>query len=87
MKGWTPDLSLANHMFLGDVPFELRELTAIEEVMIACCHAQSWIIQLQEAGGVAPNVQRGVCGHIIVYPQEVHAYLLRSGCENMHDLL
>ena len=38
--------------------------------MIACTRAQSWIIQLQEAGGGAPNVQRGMRGHIIVFPQE-----------------
>ena len=43
-----PDLSLANHLFLGIVPAELQDLTVVEEAMIARCRAKSWIIQLQE---------------------------------------
>ena len=70
-KGRTPDLALANHLFLGEVPPELQGLTVVEEAMIARCRAKSWIIQLQElAGNPAPNAQRGFRGHIIVYPQE-----------------
>ncbi|KAF8123173.1 hypothetical protein EV363DRAFT_1404104 [Boletus edulis] len=41
--------------------------------MIARCRAKSWIIHLQEtdsAIGRVPNAQRGMRGHIIVYPQE-----------------
>ncbi|KAF8557056.1 hypothetical protein OG21DRAFT_1368781, partial [Imleria badia] len=39
--------------------------------MIARCRAKSWIVHLQEEEGRgAPNAQRGMCGHIIVYPQE-----------------
>ena len=30
-------LSLANSMYLGPVPSELKDLTVIEEAMIACC--------------------------------------------------
>ena len=69
-RGRTPEFSLVNHMFLGKVPFQLRELTVIEEAMIARTRARSWIIQLQEAGGGAPNVQQGVRSHIIVFPQQ-----------------
>ena len=69
-KGKTLEFSLMNHMFLGEVPCELHGLTVVKEAMIAHTHARSWIIQLQEAGRGAPNVQRGVCGHIIVFPQE-----------------
>ena len=70
-KGRTPDLSLANHMYLGDVPAELRGLTVVEEAMIARCRAKSWIIQLREVeGSSVPNAQRGLRGHIIVFPQE-----------------
>ena len=32
-----PALSLANLMYLGPVPSELKDLTVIEEAMIACC--------------------------------------------------
>ncbi|KAF8439962.1 hypothetical protein L210DRAFT_3364789, partial [Boletus edulis BED1] len=41
--------------------------------MIARCRAKSWIVHLQEtdsAVGRVPNAQRGMRGHIIVYPQE-----------------
>jgi hypothetical protein len=44
----TPPLSLANHMFLGDVPDELKDLTVVEEAMIAKCRAKCWVIQLKE---------------------------------------
>jgi hypothetical protein len=36
-KGKTPPLSLANHLLLGDVPAELRDLTPLEESVIARC--------------------------------------------------
>ena len=66
-----PDLSLANHLFLGDVPTKLRDLTMVEEAMITHCRAKLWIIQLQEqVGAPAQNAQHGMCGHVIVYPQE-----------------
>ncbi|KAH7917508.1 hypothetical protein BV22DRAFT_1108556 [Leucogyrophana mollusca] len=40
--------------------------------MIARCRAKSWIIQLREEtnNAMLPNVQRGMKGHIIVYPQQ-----------------
>ncbi|KAJ7120682.1 hypothetical protein C8R43DRAFT_866361, partial [Mycena crocata] len=45
--------------------------------MIALCRAKCWIVQLRDDGKKAteaagPNIpilQRGICGHIIVYPQ------------------
>ena len=33
----TPPLALANHMALGDIPDELKDLTVVEEAMIAKC--------------------------------------------------
>ncbi|THU76613.1 hypothetical protein K435DRAFT_608969, partial [Dendrothele bispora CBS 962.96] len=47
-RGKVPPLSLANHMFLGVVPPELRDLTVVEKAMIARCHAKCWIIQMKE---------------------------------------
>ncbi|KAJ7459329.1 hypothetical protein FB451DRAFT_972765, partial [Mycena latifolia] len=43
--------------------------------MIALCRAKCWIIQLREDGADArlPIAQRGVRGHIIVYPQHPSA--------------
>ena len=36
-SGKVPPLSLANHNFLGAVPDELKDLTVVEEAMIARC--------------------------------------------------
>ncbi|KAJ7018836.1 hypothetical protein C8F04DRAFT_976606, partial [Mycena alexandri] len=43
--------------------------------MIALCRAKCWIIQLREEGSDSsvPFAQRGVRGHIIVYPQKPSA--------------
>ncbi|PPQ77992.1 hypothetical protein CVT26_015900 [Gymnopilus dilepis] len=68
-----PPLALANSTYLGPVPNELQDLTVIEEAMIARCRAKCWIVQLnsKEDGTetATPDVQRGMKGHIIVYPQ------------------
>ncbi|KAJ7865848.1 hypothetical protein B0H13DRAFT_1636891, partial [Mycena leptocephala] len=42
-----PALSLANRTFLGAVPSELKDLTVIEEAMIARCRSKCWILQLK----------------------------------------
>ncbi|KAF8059278.1 hypothetical protein FPV67DRAFT_1382554, partial [Lyophyllum atratum] len=67
-----PRLALANRMFLGPVPDALKELTQVEESMIALCRAKMWIVQLQEENSsrVNVNVQKGVKGHCIIYPQD-----------------
>ena len=67
----TPALSLANHTFLGPIPAEPKDLTVVEEAMIACCHAKCWVIQLKEDNQdlALPHAQHGMKGHIIVYPQ------------------
>jgi len=72
LKLKTPALALTNHMFLGDVPSKLKDLTMIEEAMIAKCHAKSWFIQLQAKNDSTclPNSQRGLKGHTI-YPQQL----------------
>ncbi|KAI1782878.1 hypothetical protein LXA43DRAFT_904714, partial [Ganoderma leucocontextum] len=75
-----PPFSLANHNVLGDVPTELRDLTFIEEQLVALCRAKGCIVHLKDDGGLSsttdtaetsrrPNAQRGFKGHIIVYPQ------------------
>ncbi|KAJ7932933.1 hypothetical protein B0H13DRAFT_1856544 [Mycena leptocephala] len=71
MSGRVPPLSLANRNYLGPVPQALRDLTVVEEAMISLCRAKCWIIQLREEGSESsiPISQRGVRGHIIVYPQ------------------
>jgi hypothetical protein len=70
--GRVPALATANHNYLGPVPPELQDLTVVEEAMISLCRAKCWIIQLREddAETSIPISQRGVRGHIIVYPQK-----------------
>ena len=66
-----PSLALANKTWLGPVPQELKDLTPVEESMIALCRAKAWILQLKDAENPSrlPGVQRGVRGHIIIRPQ------------------
>ncbi|PPQ80093.1 hypothetical protein CVT24_006535 [Panaeolus cyanescens] len=70
-KDKLPPLALANRMFLGSVPPVLADLTPIEEAMIAKCQAKCWVIQLKDESAtvVSPDSQRGIRGHIIIYPQ------------------
>ncbi|KAJ6549448.1 hypothetical protein DFH09DRAFT_1320193 [Mycena vulgaris] len=70
-----PALSVANRNYLGPVPAELKNLTLVEEAMIALCRAKCWIIQLRnDQSDTSLNItQRGVRGHIIVYPQRPSA--------------
>ncbi|KAJ7195344.1 hypothetical protein GGX14DRAFT_306530, partial [Mycena pura] len=67
-----PPLSLANKLFLGRVPDELKNLTVIEEAMIARCRSKCWIVQLREENQdlVLARTQRGIKGHSIIYPQQ-----------------
>jgi hypothetical protein len=76
-----PKWAIANEQFLGDIPPELKELTVVEEAMIARQRAKCWIIHLKDDAGSGdartsqpqtrpsnPTLQRGVRGHIIIYP-------------------
>jgi len=69
-KKKVPPLSLANCTFLGPVPDELKDLTVVEEAMIARCRSKCWVIQLKEERELnLNNTQRGMKGHVIIYPQ------------------
>jgi hypothetical protein len=91
-KGKVPALSMANLTYLGPGPKELSDLTVVEEAMIARCQSKCWVIQLKEEDPnnentvLPPNVQCGVKGHIIIYPQQPSeiAHLLPP---NINDVL
>lgn len=68
-KKQLPPLSLANSMYAGPVPEELRDLTIVEESMIARCRAKCWILQLKDEGSEVPNSQRALRGHVMIFPQ------------------
>ena len=70
-RGLMPNLSLANHMYIGVILDVLHDLTVVEEAMIVQCQAKSCIIQLHElVEGVVENTQHVLRGHIIVFPQQ-----------------
>lgn len=68
----TPLTALANHIYLGDIPDGLKDLTVVEEAMIAQCRAKCWVIQLKEDNQdlALPHSKHGMKSHIIVYPQQ-----------------
>lgn len=70
-----PALALSNRMYLRPVPQELKDLTVVEEAMIAHCQAQCWVVQLKEENQdiAIPTAQRGMKGHIIIHPQNPSA--------------
>ncbi|KAJ7821651.1 hypothetical protein B0H13DRAFT_2681979 [Mycena leptocephala] len=69
-----PRRAMAHKNYLGPVPPELKDLSVVEETIIARCRSKCWIIQMRELDDREfPNVQRGFKGHIIVYPQRPSA--------------
>ena len=66
-----PSLALANDLYLGEIPYELQNLTYVEELMIALCRAKCSIFHLCESkrGSVSSISQTAFRGHIIIYPQ------------------
>jgi hypothetical protein len=71
-----PTLALANDLYLGPIPEELKDLTMAEEALIARRRAKMWVVHLkgdsESAGDNASAVyhQRGLRGHVIVYPAD-----------------
>lgn len=72
-----PRCALANKLTVGPVPEELRDLTIVEEAMIARCRAKCWVIHLHDGDSGSdgkpshlPTTQHGMKGHIIVYPSK-----------------
>ena len=72
-KNKLPRLAIANLNVLGSVPPEMKQMTMVEEMLIARCHAKSCIVKLQDyrADVSLPSSQRGFKGNVIVYPQRV----------------
>ena len=77
--GRLPALAIANRLFIGEVPDELKDLTTVEESMIGLCRACAIIVQLKDglsgsyrddqASASGANLQRALRGHVIVHPQ------------------
>jgi len=72
-KGKLPRLAVANLNVLGSVPPEMKNMTMVEEMLVARCRAKCCIVKLQDhrANVSLPSAQRGIKGNIIIYPQRV----------------
>ena len=60
---------MANYLYFGDVPDVLRDLSVVEENMIALCRARCILVQLRTMRGGA-NSQRAYRGHTIFHQQD-----------------
>ncbi|KAF9781684.1 hypothetical protein BJ322DRAFT_1010678, partial [Thelephora terrestris] len=60
---------------IGPVPDELKDLTLVEEIIVARSRAKLCVVKLQDHRGDVelPTVQRGIKGHVIVFPQHPEA--------------
>lgn len=69
-----PALSLANNLVVGPVPDCLRDLTLVEEAMIALRRGKCCLIHLNGDSNLlgSPISQRGLRGHVIIYPTKIH---------------
>ena len=63
-----PKFALANFLCPGSVPDVLRDLTAVEESMVALCRARCIMVQLKAMCG-SFNAQRAFRGHTIFHLQ------------------
>ncbi|EPQ49814.1 hypothetical protein GLOTRDRAFT_23200, partial [Gloeophyllum trabeum ATCC 11539] len=84
LKGNIPALSLANRTFLGPVPDALKDLTVVEEAMIARCRAKCWVIHLRDNDSQSSD--RGMRGHIIIYPQRPD-YIAQTLPPSLDDII
>jgi len=68
-----PGVELPVQHILGSIPPEMKNMTMVEEMLIARCRAKCCIVKLQDnRGNVAlPSSQRGIKGNIVVYPQRI----------------
>jgi hypothetical protein len=67
MLGKRPPESLANFRWVGPVPDELKDLTWIEELLVARAHVVGRVVRLQARNQAS---YFGIKGHIILLPQD-----------------
>jgi Domain of unknown function (DUF6570) len=70
MKNRLPPLSLANQMWIGNVPFVLKVLTIPEQLLIALQYPRCFVFKLfpKDGRGQDPNtLQRGMAGNVTTY--------------------
>jgi len=88
-NGTTPRLALANGLWVGRVPVELRGLTWAEEKLIALAHVSVKIYKCRSRS-VADDeaVQRAIHSNVITFPTDAHVVkTLPLSVEKLHDLV
>lgn len=71
----TPPLSLANNMWIGDVPEEIRCLTVPEQMLIALHYPRCFVFKLfpkNRGVGDPESLQRGMVGNVTTYTQNAN---------------
>lgn len=71
----TPPLSLANNMWIGDVPEEIRCLTVPEQMLIALHYPRCFVFKLfpkNRGVGDPESLQRGMVGNVTTYAQNAN---------------
>ena len=70
-KDETPPLALANNMWIGDIPWELKTLTLPERLLIAKYYPVAYIIKLfpkfRNASAWPTEMQKGIRGNVSTY--------------------
>ncbi|KAL0063023.1 hypothetical protein AAF712_010046 [Marasmius tenuissimus] len=71
-KKQVPVFAIANRMYLGAVPSVLKDLSTVEQNMVARCRTKVFLLKLQseEDNKQGKISQRGFHGHIVVHPQQ-----------------
>lgn len=70
-----PKYSLANNLWIGPIPLELRRLTTPEQLLIALLYPRVFVFKMwpkKSEGISANNVQRGMRGTVSTFEQDIH---------------
>ncbi|CAF1614641.1 unnamed protein product [Rotaria sp. Silwood1] len=70
-KGQIPKFGAANKMWIGDVPEELKDLTIVEEKLIAIYRHNTCVIKLQSPFNSSSTAQSALKGNAITFPQNI----------------
>ena len=70
-KQQIPKFGAANKMWIGDVPEELKDLTIVEEKLIAIYRHNTCVIKLQSPFHSSSTAQSAIRGNAITFPQNI----------------
>ena len=68
-KNKLPKYALANNLYIGSIPDELKNLTIVEQTLINRCHVKCTIVKITTESGNNYLNQYKCRGNIITFPQ------------------